>query len=294
MSLPDQLLTTFDGVAEMTPLPGNENENYLVKTAEQSFVVKRLRAHSAENTEAEGVYRARLAEMGLPVSPYIQLGVGSYVRTIDQDSFVATPYVAGRMAMTNLKVVAEAGAFLAKVHALPAAGLPKRQSWYRKNYIADSLPMIDDTYADAKVGMTAQAAEYPDFWNSELPKGMIHGDLQEDNIIVDDQDSIVSLIDWEEAAIEPLLLDVAHSAQQLSFQKGVCNAELFNAFMAAYQTVRPLTDHEKRLFKPALRYTMLVLSVWAHIKKSRGEVDDVLFQRVGNYYKAQYTVPPVV
>jgi Ser/Thr protein kinase RdoA (MazF antagonist) len=108
---------------------------------------------------------------------------------------------------------------------------------------------------------------------------------------VDAQDKIASLIDWEETGVEPLLLDVAHSAQQLSFKHGICNHELFNTFITTYQNVRPLTDLEKKWFEAALHYTMLVLSVWAHVKKSRAEMDDDLFERVGNYYRARYEIP---
>ncbi len=293
--LPQEIVDALgvENAFEVSPLPGNENENCLVKTNGQSFVIKKLRAHSATNTELEGVYRHHLANEGLPVAPYIALSGGSFVLTLGQDSYVATPYIDGTMATPNPQMVAEAGTLLAKVHSLNATAMPKRQNWYSKSYVADSLDVIDDTYADAKKAIATQYNETPDFWNDDLPKGIIHGDLQEDNIIVDGEDNIVSVIDWEEAAVEPLLLDVAHSAQQLSFEHGICRPELFNAFMNAYQSVRPLTQKEKELFDAALRYTMLILSVWAHIKMSRGEIGDDLFQRVGNYYRATYEIPRV-
>ncbi len=293
--LPKEVLNALnvDAEAKITSLPGNENENHLVKTNRQSFVVKKLRTHSAANTELEGVYRHYLTNAGLPVAPYIALNGDSFVMTLGQDSYVATPYIDGTMATPNPQTVAETGALLAKVHSLDATAMPKRQNWYSKSYIADSLSIIDDKYADAKKAFAAQCAETSDFWNGNLPKGIIHGDLQEDNIIVNSEGKIVSLIDWEEAAVEPLLLDVAHSAQQLSFEHGVCRPELFDAFMNAYQSVRPLTQEEKEQFDAALRYTMLILSVWAHIKMSRGEMGNDLFQRVGNYYRASYEIPSV-
>lgn len=293
--LPEQLLSALGIKAgfEIGVLPGNENENYLIKTGGQSFVVKRLRGHSSANTELEGAYRRYLADAGLPVTPYKPLSGDSCVLTLGEDSYVATPYSEGKMATPNLQVVTEAAALLANVHSLNAAAMPKRQSWYRKSYIPDSLALIDEGYAEAKRAFAAQYVDTPNFWNGGLPEGIIHGDLQEDNIIVDDQDRVISIIDWEEAAVEPLLLDVTHSAQQLSFEGGVCNRELFDGFMSTYQSVRPLTDLEKTLFDAALRYTMLVLSVWAHVKRSRGEMDNDLFQRVGNYYKASYGIPRV-
>jgi homoserine kinase type II len=291
--LPREVLQALDvnSGAHTTALPGNENENCLVKFDDNSFVVKRLLGHSAANTESEGVYRQRLADSGLPVVPYLRLGGNTYVLTLGQDSFAATSYVEGNMAKPDGSVSSEAGVLLAKTHLLNAADLPDRKNWYHKNYVTDALDLVDDTYAEAKKAFVAQLSEYPDFWNGELPKGIIHGDLQRDNIIVDTQGKVVSLIDWEEAGTEPLLLDVAHSAQQLSFERGICDQELFHAFMTAYQNLRPLTDLEREWFNAALRYTMLVLSVWAHVKKTRDEMADDLFERVGNYYRASYKVP---
>jgi Ser/Thr protein kinase RdoA (MazF antagonist) len=293
--LPEHLLNTlgFNADFDVVPLPGNENENYLIKAHGRSLVVKKLQSHTAVNTELEGTYRRRIAGAGILVAPYITLNGKSYVLTLGKDNYVAIPYTDGKIATANRQVLAECGALLAKVHTLDASSMPARKSWYRKSYIPGSLGLINDEYEDAKRAFAAQYATTPNFWDGSLPKGIIHGDLQEDNIIVDAQNKVVGVIDWEETAVEPLLLDVAHSAQQLSFEHGVCDRPLFDAFLEGYQDIRPLTDKEKALFDAALRYTMLVLSVWAHIKVSRGEMAADLFQRVGNYYKGSYEIPRV-
>jgi Ser/Thr protein kinase RdoA (MazF antagonist) len=293
--LPGQLFKTLgvDNQSSVQSLPGNENENYLIKAGKKSFVVKKLRGHSTANTELESVYRDYLVGSGLPAVPYMSLSGGSCVLTLGKDSYVAMSYQDGRMAIPNKRVLIEAGGLLAKVHSLDAAIMPTRQSWYRKSYIPDALGLIDDKFSDTKKAFTSQYSSTPDFWGGDLPAGIIHGDLQGDNLIVDAQDKIVSIIDWEEVAVEPLLLDIAHSAQQLSFERGVCDQELFDAFIGAYQSTRSLTTSEKLLFDAALRYTMLVLSVWAHIKVSRGQMDDDSFYRIGNYYRASYIIPRV-
>lgn len=291
--LPEQLIRALGVGAdfEIAALPGNENENYLVKTNEKAFVVKKLRGQSATNTEKEAAYREYLAKSGLPVFPYIRLTDRAYVLTLGNESFVVTPYEVGETPQSSPKIVTEAARLLAKTHLLDTSTLPKRQSWYRKDYVLDSLAFIDDAYTPAKRAFVEQYSQTPDFWDGKLPIGIIHGDLHADNIVVDTDGSIVSILDWEEAGIEPLLIDVAHSAQQFSFERGVCDEVLFQAFMQAYQEVRPLTQLERELFNSAFRYGMLALSVWSHIKMSRGEMDDALFQRVGNYYQASYEIP---
>ncbi len=294
-ALPDELISVLDidAAYEVIPLAGNENDNFLVKTSNQSLIVKKLKGHTTINTEVEAGYRNYLHSKGLPVTPYTILNGDSYVLTVGEHSYVALAYANGVMATQDTQVLAQSAVILAKVHLLEFDTMPKRQSWYRKSYVPESLELIDDIYSDAKESFLEQYANTPDFWNGDIPQGIIHGDIQKDNLIVNAQNSVVSLIDWEEVAVEPLLLDVAHAAQQLSFEQGVCNKELFDTFMSSYQAVRLLTELEKTLFNEALRYTMLVLSVWAHVKMSRGEISDTLFQRVGNYYKASYDIPTV-
>jgi homoserine kinase type II len=295
--LPDEILQAL-GIAskfETVPLAGYENDNYLVKTAEASFVVKRLRAqHSIADTELEGIYRHYLAASDLPIAPYIPLKERAYVRTVAGDNYVATRYITGKTPKTCTKdVVVQAAILLAKIHSLGTTNLPSRGTWLQENYIYDSLKAVNDTYQKAKKAFAVLRASTPDFWNSNLPQGIIHGDLHDENMVIDSQGNIVSIIDWEEVAIAPLLLDVAYAARALAFSDGVCDKALFTAFIDAYQSVRPLTQLEKDLFQAALQYTVLVLSVWAHTKVSQNQLDETVFQSLGNYYKTNYRTPEI-
>jgi homoserine kinase type II len=296
--LPEPLLNALGATSnfEVKSLDGNENDNYLVRTAGDAFVVKRLRSvQSAANVELEGIYRRYLADADLPVSCYLPLRDDYFVLAVNHDKYVATPYIAGETAPHTKDVAREAATLLAKIHRLDTAGLPQRLSWFRKTYIPESLPLIGDKFSAAKQTFAERYKNVPDFWSDDLPKGIIHGDLQDENMIVDTQNKVVSIIDWEEAAIEPLLLDVAHAAQQIAFYHGGnFNEELFTAFMNAYQSVRPLASLEKKLFDKALQYTMLLLSIWVHIKASRHQLDEDIFERVGNYYTSTFDTPPIL
>jgi Ser/Thr protein kinase RdoA (MazF antagonist) len=294
--LPDQLLEALNSgaVAEITHLMGNENENYLVRTAKRTFVVKRLRsAYSAAETELEGLYRQRVADAGLPVAPYLLLGQGGFVLTIDDSSYVATTYEPGEIASYSPVLATQTGQLLARLHTINASGLPERHAWFRESYIADAMGRMSDQYATANQAFAASRAALADLWQPGLPRGIVHGDVHSGNIIVDGQGKIVSLIDWEDTDIEPCLLDIAHAVRSSCFRSGICNEASFKAFMTAYQQIRPLTLPEKALLGPALQYSALLLSVWAYAKVSQGQISAAVLQDLGNRYQFQYLIPEV-
>ncbi|HZM63971.1 MAG TPA: phosphotransferase [Candidatus Saccharimonadales bacterium] len=131
--LPQLLLSALgvDSKPEIVVLPGNEN--YLVKTSEQDFVVKKLQGHTAINTELEGVYRHYLADAKLPVAPYIALTGNSYVLTDGKDRYVATSYTRGKMATPNKQMTTATATLLAKIHSLDFSTMPKR-ACFKKYY----------------------------------------------------------------------------------------------------------------------------------------------------------------
>src|SRR4051794_19466761 len=88
-------------------LPGNENENYLVKTTQGAIVIKKVRGHTVNDVETEAVYRHYLAKAGFPVIPNTKLGQSSAF-VVDQDIFVATPYQPGSMATVTGSLIADA------------------------------------------------------------------------------------------------------------------------------------------------------------------------------------------
>jgi Ser/Thr protein kinase RdoA (MazF antagonist) len=294
--LPDQVLRALNiqGSFRVRSLAGNENDNYLIQTAERTLVVKRLRsAYSIAETELEGVYRARLADSDLPVVKYVPLDAAHFVLTVDDDNYVAAPYIKGNTPNYSQDLARQTAELLARVHSMPSFGLGERETWFREDYITDSLTRISNQFTKAKHEFADRQAHIPDFWNANLPSGIVHGDLHNENIIVDDRGRIVSIIDWEETAIQPLLLDVAQTARFMSLRDGICDVVTFYTFMNTYQHIRPLTELEKQWFEPALRYTTLALSVWAHLKVSEGQLDKATFDDLGSRYALSYVTPQI-
>lgn len=88
---------------------------------------------------------------------------------------------------------------------------------------------------------------------ANLPKGLIHGDLFHDNVLFEDN-RITGVIDFYNACHDWLLYDLAVTTndwclnEDLSLDSSRCDA-----LLAAYASVRPFTQEEKRLWPLMLR-----------------------------------------
>ena len=106
--------------------------------------------------------------------------------------------------------------------------------------------------ADARL-IQNELAKYPSLDDISLPRGIIHADLFRDNtLFVDDQ--LSGIIDFYDACEDTLLLDVAITVNAWCVKpSGSLNPQLYSAFMAAYQAVRPFTSKEISLWNLMLR-----------------------------------------
>lgn len=96
-----------------------------------------------------------------------------------------------------------------------------------------------------------------------LPRGPIHADLFRDNVMFESlPDGTVRLsgfFDFYFAGVDTLLFDVAVAVNDwcVHLPDASTDPARSQAFLAAYQRVRPLTPHERRLLPDALRAAAL-------------------------------------
>jgi homoserine kinase type II len=90
-----------------------------------------------------------------------------------------------------------------------------------------------------------------------LPHGVIHGDLFRDNVLFDG-DQLGGFIDFYYACHDVLAYDVAVAANEWCVEEdGRFNIEKLNAFLAAYQAVRPFEPAETECWVALLRRAAL-------------------------------------
>jgi homoserine kinase type II len=154
---------------------------------------------------------------------------------------------------------AQVGATLARMH-LAGRDYPRHQPNLR------GLPWWNDTvpvvlpYMDAEQAQllrselayqnhVAASAAY-----AALPRGPVHADLFRDNVMFD-QGQLSGFFDFYFAGVDTWLFDLAVCLNDwcIDLPTGAHDAERAQAFVAAYQSVRPLEAAERQLLPALLR-----------------------------------------
>lgn len=102
-----------------------------------------------------------------------------------------------------------------------------------------------------------------------LPETLIHGDLFLDNIVVSPDNGKVTIIDFEEIAKAPAVLDIAMTMIGCipdPLEPNMCHTlhDAYMEFLHAYNTVRPLSDSEKKHLPQYIRFAMLCMVFWRY------------------------------
>ena len=97
----------------------------------------------------------------------------------------------------------------------------------------------------------------------DLPKGLIHGDLFCDNTVFQGE-KLAALLDFEEVCNYYLIFDIGMCAAGCCCPSGKFSMELTAALSSGYQSVRPLSDLEKKLLKLHIEYGAIATAFWRY------------------------------
>jgi len=98
------------------------------------------------------------------------------------------------------------------------------------------------------------------YLETKLPKGIIHGDLFHDNLIVKG-DKVVAVLDFEAASRGKFIFDLATAVNALCFHGEEYNLKHFEALIAGYESLRALSLAEWDAFPNELRFSALRFTV---------------------------------
>lgn len=112
-----------------------------------------------------------------------------------------------------------------------------------------------------------------DLWrNSDLPGGLIHGDLYLDNTLFL-EGKLNVLLDFEQAGLGSFLQDIGISISGSCLDKDGVSQEKINAFLDGYQKNRPLIENELKLLNFAILLGFLDISLWRIKRFHDGNLD---------------------
>lgn len=164
------------------------------------------------------------------------------------------------------------GAAVARVHVAGAGFDGLHAGRFGVTQLGDRLRNLPDQARNAELGEAVHALEarIEDTWRaelaSELPVGVVHGDLFRDNVLWHPRDdgapgdALAALLDFESASRQPLVLDLAVTALAWCFGDRL-EVPLLEALGSGYASVRPLEPDEVEALPAVLRFGALRFAI---------------------------------
>lgn len=238
---------------------GIENTNYFVTTTNGQYVLTLFEQHSAGELPFFLDLTAFLAEHQIPSAHPEQNKSGKYLDELKSKPAALVARLSGQsVTRANKEQCTAVGKVLARLHVasqhFPYSRANLRgPGWWASTAHALYPKISAEDTALLKDELSFQAS----YRNNKLPRGIIHADLFRDNILFD-QNRLTGLIDFYYACTDVLLFDVAITVNDwCSNDDGGLDPLLLEAFLGAYQQVRPFEDEELVAWPVMLRAAAL-------------------------------------
>lgn len=251
---------SFSGISE-----GVSNTNYHVHTGKGRYVLTLFEPHrvAADQVPFFVEYQMVLKAAGISVPDVFKNSAGQAVSTFKNRPAILCSFLPGKTGdagMVTPEVCRKAGMMLAKMHRVfedggaVAARFPENSYGIKKwvSWVAGmglGLNKIHDGLFQ-KVSQDIKIIEK--YWPHDLPAGPIHGDFFPDNVFFDHH-TPVGVIDFHFAAKDFFVYDLSIAVNAWCFDMvNIFSAQRFGAMLDGYESVRPLTDAEDKVF-PLMR-----------------------------------------
>ncbi|MFV5523189.1 homoserine kinase [Acinetobacter variabilis] len=275
-------------VIDLIPIQGGiQNTNYFLVCENQQYVLTVFEDMDEQAAGELVPVLQHLGQAGLAV-PVPLSHSGKAIHTLKNKPAQIAPRMMGEHPMPSTVAQAEAIAIAqAKMHValkdfkLERAFVRDHAYWYNvAQEIKPSLNAADKVLLGKLLGLyEALTAVYPD-----RPRGFIHSDLFRDNTLFEG-DQLKGILDFYELNKDEFLFDIVITLNDFctNYPEVTLNEEKANAFLKAYETVRPLTEDEKSclelyLAMAAGRFWMMRLQV-AQKNAAEGRTGEDILQK---------------
>ena len=256
-------LTDLQGIRS-----GIENTNYYATTVRGHWVLTLFERLSAEQLPYYLRLMQHLALHGIPVPAPQADAEGNLVHALaGKPAAVVTRLPGSHRLAPDAEHGAQVGFMLARMH-LAGADFPLQQphlrglDWWLETgpVVLPQLGAEQATLLRDELVFQQHLAASPA--GQALPRGPIHADLFRDNVMFDDTagpDRLCGFFDFYFAGTETLLFDLAVCLNDwcIAPASGALDENRAQAFVAAYERVRPLTGGEHRALPGLLRAAAL-------------------------------------
>lgn len=255
-------LVSFSGVKN-----GSVNTHYLIETKRGRFFAKIDEVKSEVEVKQELDLLFHLRKQSFPCLQPLKGKTGRLYMAVEGKYLTVSRYVEGNEiaveALTSVQLNA-LGHTLANLHLIGRTykkGIDNRFGYSRITALYRDVRRQLPTHLKHIIRVLDDEFVYlENYLDNNLPKGIIHGDLFPDNVKFKGG-RLTGVMDFEAACRGKLIYDLATAVNALCYIDEKYKIERFEALIAGYESLRPLSLPEWDSFPNELRFSALRFTV---------------------------------
>lgn len=243
---------------------GIENTNYFLTSSEGQYVLTLFERLTHEQLPFYLYLMKHLAQGGIPVPDPISNQEGDILLTVEGKPAAVVNRLRGKSELTPTPAhCAAVGDMLARMHIAGRDYNRQQPNLRGLPWWNETVPVVLPHLNDAQTTLIQTELAYQNHIAASsaytaLPRGPVHADLFRDNVMFDgtpDAPELTGFFDFYFAGVDTWLFDVAVCLNDwcITHADGAHDAAKAQAFIDAYQAVRPFTPAERQLLNPMLR-----------------------------------------
>lgn len=255
---------------------GSENTNYAISTESEKYVLCICEQKSLIDTKNLAQLLHHLHQNNFTTSQIICDIDNKAVIVYKNKPIMVKQFINGK----NVKdlsphLLQAVGSELAKLHKItPPDFIPVQLS-----YGIEQFKKVKTYAADSSFDLwLSKIQEYvTPFIASSLPKSLIHSDLFWDNVIVNEAETEVTIMDFEEATYYYRTFDIGMAIIGCCSQENIVDLEKVRYFLKGYRRENAILDLEVNALKAMTIYAGAAMTFWRHQNFNHSKPTPTLF-----------------
>ena len=252
-------------ITKYEPIAGGAaNSSFLLQARGKKYILTIFDEKSWSDVINLGRLLLQLADYKFPTTRLFLSAKGNIATTYQNKPILLKTYIAGQVCQNlNDTILAEIGAAMARLHQVPAPDfLPDEHPYGRQIFstvIGQNIDSDYETWLDRQVAYLHQHLPLP------LPRGLIHGDLFYDNVLIECS-KLCAMIDFEEACHYYQVFDLGMGIVGLCANDINVSLSKARSLLKGYQHVRLLDESEQEALQLFVEYAATATSFWRYWK----------------------------
>ena len=241
---------------------GSENTNVRLKTEVGEWVLTICEQKSTEETMALAHLLEHLEQHGFTTTRLVKNTNGKYVQHLNGKPILLKEYLPGEITThLNEHQLLEIGRAMGELHQIPPPStLPDHFSYGQQAFGEVTQSGIDDPFVSWLAELHGQVLENTP---AGLPRALIHGDIFDNNVIVN-EDSVIAIMDFEEACHYYRVFDLGMALIGSCTTKGKLDFSKARFLLKGYLETSTLQEKEKEKLPIYTAYAAGATAFWRY------------------------------